>query len=32
MTKIFDITVKGFQPPTSCGRDKDATAVPVRQM
>ena len=30
MTKLFVITVKGFEPATSCVSDQDATAVPAR--
>ena len=32
VTKIFDITVKGLEPTTSCVRDQDATTAPVRHM
>ena len=32
VTKIFVITVKGFQPDISCVRDQDATTAPVRHM
>ena len=32
VTKIFVITVKGFEPVTSCVRDQDATTVPERHM
>ena len=30
--KIFVITVKGFEPATTCVRDQDAATVPARQM
>ena len=32
VTKIFVITVKGFETATSCVRDWDATTVPARHM
>ena len=32
MTKIFVITVKGFEPTTSSVRDQDATTAPARHM
>ena len=32
VTKIFVITVKGFEPATSYVRDQNATTVPARHM
>ena len=32
VTKIFVISVKGFEPPTSCVRDQHAITVPARHM
>ena len=32
VTKIFVITVKGFEPATFCVRVKDANAVPARHI
>ena len=31
VTKIFVITVREFEPATSCVRDQDATTAPARQ-
>ena len=30
--KIFVVTVKGLEPDTSCVREQDVTAVPVRHL
>ena len=32
VTKIFVITVKGLEPPTSCLTDQDATTAQARHM
>ena len=32
VTETFVITIKGFEPATSCVRDQDATTVPARHM
>ena len=32
VTKIFVVTVKGFEPATSCVRDDNATTEPARHM
>ena len=32
VTRIFRITVKGFEPSISCVRDQDATTAPERHM
>ena len=32
VTKIVAITVKGFEPATSCVRDKDASTAPARHV